>query len=231
MASFQTKGPVFKYSSIQKYWGLQLQHMNFGVDIIQPETLIKGALPHLFHKKRMYKWVALLTLLRCFSSIPLPFSMAHHNPELFRIIPMLNSRLSKVGFNHITMLVYPAREFQHQMFLVNNPFYMWAIHFSTYIYFQKNAVIINMIIVSNQPLQLDTFSRVSDSLSSRRSDLGWILWHFSSTLPSCHFSGKGYHLLGVLLLSLTVLHKFKALVVSKIEEIGMKLWGLFSPFC
>lgn len=174
----------------------------------------------------------MLTLLRCFSSIPLPFSMAHHNPELFRIIPILNSRLSKAGLNHITLLMYTARDCQHQMFLVNNPFHMWAIHFSTYIYFQKNAVLINMIIVCNQPLQLDTFCRCFRQFEQQEIR-SWVnsLWHFSSTFPSCHFSGKGYHLLGVLLLILTVLHKFKALVVSKTEEVGMKLCGLFSPFC
>lgn len=133
----------------------------------------------------------MLTLSRCCSSISLPFSMAHHNLELFRIIPMLNSRLSKAGLNHITLLMYTARDCQHQMFPVNNPFHMWAIHFSTYIYFQKNAALINMIIDCNQPLQLDTFCRVSDSLSSRIPDLGWIL--FGIFLPHSHhatFLGK-----------------------------------------
>lgn len=125
----------------------------------------------------------MLTLLRYFSSISLPFSVAHHNPELFRIIPTLNSRLSEAGLNHITLLMYTARDCQHQMFLVSNPFHMWAIHFSTYIYFQKNAVLINMVIVCNQPLRLDTFSRVSDSLSSRRPDLGWILFGIIFHIP------------------------------------------------
>lgn len=125
----------------------------------------------------------MLTLLRYFSSISLPFSVAHHNPELFRIIPMLHTRLSKADLNHITLLMYTARDCQHQMFLVNNPFHMWAIHSSTYIYFQKNAVLINMVIVCNQPLWLDTFSGVSGSLSSRRPDLGWILFGIFFHIP------------------------------------------------
>lgn len=64
MASFPTKGPVSKYSSIREYWGLQLQPMNFGMDIVQPETLIKESLPLLFYKKRMYKWLACAYLVK-----------------------------------------------------------------------------------------------------------------------------------------------------------------------
>ena len=33
------KGPISKYSHIQKYWELELQHMNFGGDTIQPIIL------------------------------------------------------------------------------------------------------------------------------------------------------------------------------------------------
>lgn len=52
-------------------------------------------------------------------------------------------------------------------------------------------MLINMEIVYNQSLQLDTYCPVSDSLNSRRSDLGGILFYiFLSHSHHASFLGR-----------------------------------------